>query len=306
MKAFEKRLSPLPTLPRTWLRRSEVASASPRREGGGKALRRETKLAAAEISGVEVDGSFHGYASLFGETDLNRDLVLRGAFLKSIAKRGAGGIRMLFQHDPAAPIGVWREIREDARGLFVSGRLMTEVAKAREVLALTGDSPTHVALSLSSGQLVFPASQVPSANANTLNDYEEGTWTPVLTFATPGNLSVAYTVQTGLYTKVGRLVTIHATILTSSFTHTTASGDLKITGFPFTSSATSFLYGLGGVVIQGVTMAGYTNFLVKVFDNATYAVVDATGSGVSEANVATGQAASGTNKTLEFTVSYLV
>ena len=58
------------------------------------------------------------------------------AFLKSIGKRGAAGIRMLFQHDPAAPIGVWREIREDSRGLFVSGRLMREVAKAREVLAL--------------------------------------------------------------------------------------------------------------------------------------------------------------------------
>ena len=85
---------------------------------------------------MEADGSFSGYASLFGETDLNRDAVMPGAFLRSIAKRGAGGIRMLFQHDPAAPIGVWREIREDSRGLFVSGRLMPEVEKAREVLAL--------------------------------------------------------------------------------------------------------------------------------------------------------------------------
>lgn len=106
--------------------------------GGGvsRALDREAKFAAAELSEVEADGSFFGYASLFGETDLNRDLVLPGAFLKSIGKRGASGIRMLFQHDPATPIGVWREIREDARGLLVSGRLMTEVAKAREVLAL--------------------------------------------------------------------------------------------------------------------------------------------------------------------------
>jgi HK97 family phage prohead protease len=43
---------------------------------------------------------------------------------------------MLFQHDPAMPIGVWKDIREDSRGLFVRGRLMPEVAKAREVLAL--------------------------------------------------------------------------------------------------------------------------------------------------------------------------
>jgi Escherichia/Staphylococcus phage prohead protease len=108
------------------------------REGRGSnaALQRETKFAAAELTEVEADGSFSGYASLFGETDLNRDVVMPGAFLKSIGKRGAGGIRMLFQHDPAAPIGVWRTVREDARGLFVSGRLMSEVAKGREVLAL--------------------------------------------------------------------------------------------------------------------------------------------------------------------------
>ena len=88
---------------------------SPARGEGSRALR-ETKFAEAELTEVEADGSFSGYASLFGETDLNRDAVMPGAFLRSIAKRGAGGIRMLFQHDPAAPIGVWREIREDFAG----------------------------------------------------------------------------------------------------------------------------------------------------------------------------------------------
>jgi HK97 family phage prohead protease len=97
---------------------------------------RETKFAPTELTEVEADGSFCGYASLFGEADLSRDVVLPGAFKKSIGARGPGGIRMLFQHDPAAPIGVWQEIREDARGLFVRGRLMPEVARAREVLAL--------------------------------------------------------------------------------------------------------------------------------------------------------------------------
>jgi HK97 family phage prohead protease len=99
-------------------------------------LIQETKFAPAELSDVEADGSFAGYASLFGEADLSRDMVMPGAFLKSIRERGAGGIRMLFQHDPAAPIGVWREVREDSRGLFVRGQLMAEVARAREVLAL--------------------------------------------------------------------------------------------------------------------------------------------------------------------------
>jgi HK97 family phage prohead protease len=114
------RLSPLPALPR---------------KGGGWAPVTETKFAEAELD-VGADGSFSGYASLFGVADLSRDMVVPGAFAKSIAERGPGGIRMLFQHDPATPIGTWREIREDSRGLFVRGRLTTEVARAREVLAL--------------------------------------------------------------------------------------------------------------------------------------------------------------------------
>jgi HK97 family phage prohead protease len=106
------------------------------REREARGIHRETKFANAALSSVEADGTFFGYASLFNETDLNRDRVMPGAFQKSIAKRGAAGIRMLFQHDPAAPIGVWTEMREDSRGLFVHGRLMSDVAKGREVLAL--------------------------------------------------------------------------------------------------------------------------------------------------------------------------
>lgn len=98
--------------------------------------RRETKFAPADLRRVEADGVFCGYASLFGAEDLSRDIVVPGAFAKSLKARGAGGIRMLFQHDPAAPIGVWQEIREDGRGLFVRGRLMPDVARAREVLSL--------------------------------------------------------------------------------------------------------------------------------------------------------------------------
>ncbi len=107
------------------------------RKGGGDALHRETKFAAAEISEVEADGSFSGYASLFGETDLNRDVVMPGAFLKSIgeARRDAASA-CSFSTIRRRRSGCGATIREDARGLFVSGRLMSEVAKGREVLAL--------------------------------------------------------------------------------------------------------------------------------------------------------------------------
>jgi HK97 family phage prohead protease len=96
----------------------------------------ETKFARAALASVEEDGTFSGYASLFGKADLGRDVVLPGAFRASLARRGAGGIKMLFQHDPREPIGVWTEIREDTAGLFVRGKLTTGVARAREVLSL--------------------------------------------------------------------------------------------------------------------------------------------------------------------------
>ena len=64
-----------------------------------------------------------GYASLWGVADLNGDVVQAGAFADSLAKTGAEGVRMLNQHDARAPVGVWEQIVEDARGLFVRGRI---------------------------------------------------------------------------------------------------------------------------------------------------------------------------------------
>ena len=97
---------------------------------------REVKFAPCDLKSVEADGTFAGYASLFGEVDLGNDLVMPGAFRESLRARGVQGIKLLFQHDPNEPIGVWLELREDARGLFARGRLMPEVTRAREVLSL--------------------------------------------------------------------------------------------------------------------------------------------------------------------------
>lgn len=81
-------------------------------------------------------GVFEGYASLFDVVDLGRDAVMPGAFADSLRRRGASGIRMLWQHDPGQPLGAWTVLREDERGLFVRGALNLAVARAREVHAL--------------------------------------------------------------------------------------------------------------------------------------------------------------------------
>jgi len=80
--------------------------------------------------------TIEGYACLFDIADLGRDMVLPGAFAASLARQGPSGVRMLYQHDPAEPIGVWTEAHEDARGLYVRGRLSPQVARARECAAL--------------------------------------------------------------------------------------------------------------------------------------------------------------------------
>ncbi len=94
--------------------------------------------ATARPAGSE-DGILEGYASLFGVPDLGRDVVERGAFRASLARRGAAGVRLLWQHDPAQPLGRWLAIVEDERGLFVRGRLNLAVSRAREILALLRD-----------------------------------------------------------------------------------------------------------------------------------------------------------------------
>lgn len=96
----------------------------------------ETKRADVALSRVDETGAFEGYASLFGVMDTSGDIVTPGAFAATLRKRGAAGVKMLWQHLPAEPIGVWTEIVEDARGLKVKGRLDLSVARAREALSL--------------------------------------------------------------------------------------------------------------------------------------------------------------------------
>jgi HK97 family phage prohead protease len=90
----------------------------------------------AQRLAFSADGAVEGYASLFGEIDQARDMMMPGAFAHTLAQRGIRKIPMLFQHDPAEPVGVWLELREDHRGLWARGRLIPDVGRARELMAL--------------------------------------------------------------------------------------------------------------------------------------------------------------------------
>ncbi len=88
------------------------------------------------VSALSGSGVFTGYASLFNTRDQSGDIVLPGAFHASLLRRPAEDIRMLFQHDPAEPVGTWLDVMETDRGLFVRGRLNKSVQRGRELLAL--------------------------------------------------------------------------------------------------------------------------------------------------------------------------
>lgn len=122
-------------------------------------------------------------------------------------------------------------------------------------MSVSGVATIGDLLTLTAGQIAFPATQNPSAGANTLDDYEEGTFTPTFTFATPGNLAVSYTARVGQYTKIGNVVSVEIN-LSFGVTHTTASGNASITGLPFSAngSVPMALY-LSGVQTGGVDAA---------------------------------------------------
>lgn len=80
-------------------------------------------------------GRFTGHAALFDTPDDDGDVIAPGAFAAALA-RGAGPVKLLWQHDPRAPLGVWERLREDGRGLAVSGRLILETRKGRDAAHL--------------------------------------------------------------------------------------------------------------------------------------------------------------------------
>lgn len=99
----------------------------------------ERKFHAPEAGLMVTDGRLiEGYASLFGKRDQGGDVVQKGAYAASLKALAASNrrVKMLWQHDPQQPIGVWDEVCEDSTGLYVKGRILTDVEKGREAAAL--------------------------------------------------------------------------------------------------------------------------------------------------------------------------
>jgi len=131
----------------------------------------------------------------------------------------------------------------------VAGTVTVTLPATSGTMVVSGTTP-------SLNGITFPATQVPSADANTLDDYEEGTWTPSLGGTT------TYSGQTGSYIKIGRMVTVKATIVVTLIG--TGSNN-AISGLPFTCNS---LYALPVGYFDTINTSGI-NLSVRTVQSST-------------------------------------
>jgi len=114
-----------------------------------------------------------------------------------------------------------------ANSTTVIGTQVFQIAHGKSLALQGATSQTGCGIS-------FPSTQVASSDANTLDDYEEGTWTPTITFGGAA-VGVTYTTQSGTYTKIGNLVTVTYDLILSA--KGSSTGAVRITNLPFTSKS---------------------------------------------------------------------
>lgn len=153
----------------------------------------------------------------------------------------------------------------------------------------------------------FDFAQDVGAAVKSLNLFTERTWTPTLTFATPGDLAVVYTAgnREGRIFQFAQLRLALFQIVTSTFTHSTATGNLQITGLPDAASLAPIIYyGYLGQW-QGITKANYTQVGPQL-GTATVINFIASGSGQAVSAVAVADVPSGGNVRLRGAIIYKV
>lgn len=89
-----------------------------------------------EVKAINDEGMFSGYASIFDVVDSQQDVILKGAFERTLRERGVASIKMLWQHRVEEPIGYFTHVEEDAMGLYVEGKLLLDVQKSQEAYGL--------------------------------------------------------------------------------------------------------------------------------------------------------------------------
>lgn len=157
---------------------------------------------------------------------------------------------------------------------WLNSRIRISMATNNQVnVGLSGQTGTGSFVGSTSPTLVTPTLGVASATSinfggTTLSNYLQGTWTPTLTFATPGDLSVSYSTQTGVQTRIGNLIVASFTVIGTP-TYTTASGQLQIGGLTVAASQTNDTGSLGAQSVGITYPAGCTKICFVTTATAT-------------------------------------
>ena len=153
-------------------------------------------------------------------------LSTNGTGTLSWASAGGGG---------GSPGGSTTQVQYNNAGSF--GGISGVTTDGTRMTVSTTIGVGGAAPSISGSGVTFPATQSDSNSANTLDDYEEGTWTPTYTSASGSFSSITYAPVSGRYTKIGNVVTIILNMGTDAISTGTASGDVRVSGLPFTPPA---------------------------------------------------------------------
>lgn len=181
----------------------------------------------AGILNIQNTNTTNGNLSLIGFQDASASINLAAV----------GAINTVHSGSPNSVVGELGFYTKASGGGYVTERMRITSAGV---------------VDLAQGQIKFPATQVASADANTLDDYEEGTWTMGVSFG-GASVGVAYSANTGTYTKVGRKVTANGFLALSS--KGSSSGTARITGLPFTIASGDSNYSAPSVWLNRITFA---------------------------------------------------
>jgi hypothetical protein len=246
--------------------------------------------AAASFTTLNVgSASGGGVLSVKGGTNANFNINSSGTGVQLYAVNDANNSAVDFTYNGLTHIFVASSVT--AMTLNTSGGIKT----------LNTISVGNATPSTSGAGITFPATQSASTDANTLDDYEEGTWTPVIG-GDGGATGQTYTVQKGIYTKIGRNVTISGYITLTNKGTFSGITYTCITGLPFTGLAydyavnINYYLNLGGNIVQCtgyIASSGLTIYLCA--NTAASANLQATGFPQSYITNST---------TIEFTATY--
>ena len=203
-------------------------------DSSGNLLVGKTSSTSSSV-GSEIRDGQSGYTATFTGNDASNSVL-------SIMRNNGDGELIRLRNSSGNPVGT---IRTYSDGIVVGNSASSAYANLRytndQVFPCTttgevNDGAIDLGKSTARFKDLYLSGGVylgGTGSANKLDDYEEGTWTPVLAFSGGGTIS--YTQQGGSYTKIGRIVYVTGVIITSSISG--SSGDVQIQGLPFTIGA---------------------------------------------------------------------